>query len=318
MAVQQLAQRRQRQALAQQPWTALSLMRQAGMEPDPMQVQVCTTQGHQLVLAHRQRGKSRIAAAVAFEDALTSPGSLDLVVSRSLRQSGELFRKIKEFYNLTTPMPLVKDTEHEMEWANGSRTISLPGNPDTLVGFSSVHRLILDEAARIPDSTYYALRPMLARSGGTILAITTPFGRRGWFYEAWTGQAAEEQLDVATVERLLADLDFPIAEYSDPGLEAPLALDGTVYQWTRTFAPVTYHPRLSKAYIANERLNVPALWFDQEWRCMFVELGNVVFRYEDLARMASADVSPLFDAEGEVMHKESLLHDDVSPLALED
>jgi hypothetical protein len=293
-------------------------MRQAGMEPDPMQVQVCTTQGHQLVLAHRQRGKSRIAAAVAFEDALTHAGCLDLVVSRSLRQSGELFRKIKEFYHLTTPMALVKDTEHELELANGSRIISLPGNPDTLVGYSSVHRLILDEAARIPDSTYYALRPMLARSGGTILAITTPFGRRGWFYEAWTGQAAEEQLDVATVERLLADLDFPIEEYSEPGIEAPAALDGTVYQWTRTFAPVTYHPRLSKAYIANERLNVPALWFSQEWLCEFVELGNVVFRYDDLLAMSSPDVQPLFDDEGELLPADGLLHADVAPLALGD
>jgi hypothetical protein len=288
------------------------------MEPDPMQVQVCTTPGHQLVLAHRQRGKSLIAAALAFEDAMRYPGSLDLIVSRSLRQSAELFRKVKAFYALTTPMPLVKNTEHDMEWPNGSRTISLPGNPDTLVGYSSVHRLILDEAARIADSTYYALRPMLARSGGTILAITTPFGRRGWFYEAWTGQAAEQHLDVATVERLLADLDFPIEEYSEPGLEAPAVLDGTVYQWTKTFAPVTYYPRLSKAYIANERLNVPDLWFKQEWLLEFVELGQIVFRYDDLARMASADVQPLFDEAGDLRQDGAVLYDDVAPLALGD
>jgi hypothetical protein len=282
-----------------------------------MQLQVVTTPGHQLVMAHRQRGKSQIAASLAFEDALRYPGCLDLVVSRSLRQSGELFRKIKEFYVLTTPLPLVKDTEHELELSNGSRIISLPGNPDTLVGYSSVHRLILDEAARIPDATYYALRPMLARSKGTILAISTPFGRRGWFYEAWEGQAAEHNLDVATVERLLADLDFPIGEYSDPGLEAPAGPDDMqAYQWTRTFAPVTYCPRLSRAYIANERLNVPDLWFRQEWLCEFVELGNVVFRYDDLMSMMSEELLPLYGAGGAVQDDARVLQDELVPLAL--
>jgi hypothetical protein len=288
------------------------------MEPDPMQLQVVTTPGHQLVLAHRQRGKSQIAASLAFEDALTYPGCLDLVVSRSLRQSGELFRKIKEFYNLTTPLPLVKDTEHELELSNGSRIVSLPGNPDTLVGYSSVHRLILDEAARIPDATYYALRPMLARSGGTILAISTPFGQRGWFYEAWTGETSEHNLDVATVERLLADLDFPIEEYSAEGLEASAvpADDGTRYHWTKTFAPVTYAPRLPKAYIASERLNVPDLWFRQEWLCEFVALGSVVFRYEDLQAMLSDDVLPLYGDTDELVVGTHVLRDDLVPLAL--
>jgi hypothetical protein len=288
------------------------------MEPDPMQAQVLATPGHQLVLAHRQRGKSQIAASIAFDDALRYPGCLDLVVSRSLRQSGELFRKIKAFYTLTTPLPLVKDTEHELELSNGSRIISLPGNPDTLVGYSSVHRLILDEAARIPDATYYALRPMLARSQGTILAITTPFGRRGWFYEAWEGAAAEQNLDVATVERLLADLDFPVGEYSEEAV-LPL-LDGPedfgAFQWSRTFAPVTYAPRLSKAYIAHERLNVPDLWFRQEWLCEFVELGQVVFRYEDLQAMLSDDILPLYDTALGTRDDDRVLRSDVHPLAL--
>lgn len=295
---------------------AVSLMRLAGMEPDPMQQEVVQASGHHLVLAHRQRGKSQIAASVAFADALQYPGCLDLIVSRSLRQSRELFRKVRHFYDLIQPCGLKKDTENELELETGSRIISLPGNAETLVGFSSVHRLILEEAARIPDSTYYALRPMLARSGGTILAITTPFGRRGWFYEAWSGQTVDQNLDVATVERLLADLDFPIGEYSEPGLVMPEALDGTVYQWTKTFAPVTYYPRLSKAYIANERLQVPDLWFRQEWLCEFVELGAVVFPYDDLVAMLADDITPLFGVTGAMQEGDDVIRDDIFPLAL--
>jgi hypothetical protein len=177
------------------------------------------------------------------------------------------------------------------------------------VGYSSVHRLILDEAARIPDSTYYALRPMLARSKGTILAISTPFGRRGWFYEAWEDTNADEHaMDVAAVERLLADLDFPIEEYSAPGLGAPRDAEDELraYQWTKIFSPVTHGSRLSRAYIANERRSIPDLWFRQEWLCEFVELGNVVFRYEDLMAAASQR-KPFFDASGEFHDSEPVV-----------
>jgi hypothetical protein len=81
---------------------------------------------------------------------------------------------------------------------------------------------------------------------------------------------------------------------------------------------VTYAPRLSKAYLANERLNIPDLWWRQEWMCEFVELGQVVFRYDDLVSMMSDTVMPLYGANGEVMQDNTILHDDIPTLALQD
>ena len=243
-----------------------------------------------------------------------------MLVSRSLRQSGELFRKVKQFYNLTTPLPLVKDTEHDLELSNGSRIISLPASADTIVGYSSVFRLILDEAARIPDETYYAVRPMLAMSGGSILAISTPFGRRGFFYEAWEGTGSDAHaLDVATVEHLLRDLHFPIEEYSEgSGVTGPtIDDDARQYTWTRTFVPCTHNTRLSRRYLAHERRSIPDLWFRQEWLCEFVELGNVVFRYEDLMAMMSQSVQPLYGPDGVLLPElPPVVREDVQPLAL--
>ena len=283
-------------------------MRREGLEPDAVQRKVMTTPGHQLVMCHRQWGKSKIAAALALEDAVTIPGCLDLLVSRSMRQSGELFKKVKEFYTRTMPMRLVKDTEHELELENGSRIISLPASPDTIVGYSSVHRLILDEAARIPDETYYAVRPMLAMSGGTILAISTPFGRRGWFYEAWEDTRSDEHaMDIRTVERLLADLDFPTAEYSERSVIPTVADDRRSYSWTKTFVPATHNGRLSRTFLAYERTKIPDLWFRQEWLCQFVELGSVVFRWEDLVGMVSQDVQPFFDEQGQFVDEQPVL-----------
>ena len=53
-------------------------------------------------------------------------------------------------------------------------------------GFSGVSLLIIDEAARVPDDLYYAVRPMLTVSQGRLILLSTPHGRQGFFFEAWT------------------------------------------------------------------------------------------------------------------------------------
>jgi Phage terminase large subunit len=84
-----------------------------------------------------------------------------------------------------------------MELANGSRLVALPGDDDaTIRGYSAPRMVAIDEAARVSDSVYAALRPMLATSGGQLIALTTPYGRRGWFYEAWE---KEEGWDRTTI-----------------------------------------------------------------------------------------------------------------------
>lgn len=292
-------------------------MRRAGLEPDPWQVRVATTPGDQLLLCHRQAGKSTIVAAIALADAVAQDNALVLLVSRSMRQSTELLRKVKQFYNVVHPMPLIKDAELGLELANHSRILSLPASEETIVGFSAVTRLILDEAARIPDATYFSVRPMLAMSQGSMLALSSPFGRRGFFYEAYTGaQTDAHALDLAAVERLLADLHFPVEELSDAGIAGPVAFDERVYQWTKTFLPATHNPRLSRRFLANERRQIPALWFEQEYLCVFTDLGDAVFRYDDLKNMLSDEVTPLFDTDDSMVEDARIVRGDVQPLGL--
>jgi hypothetical protein len=58
---------------------------------------------------------------------------------------------------------------------------ALPGTEKTIRGFSGAALLIVDEAARVDDALYYAVKPMLAVSGGSLLMLSTPYGRRGEF-----------------------------------------------------------------------------------------------------------------------------------------
>jgi len=64
-----------------------------GMVPDPWQADVLRS-GHPRILLNccRQAGKSQTAAILAVHAAVYEPGSLVLLVSRSQRQSSELFK----------------------------------------------------------------------------------------------------------------------------------------------------------------------------------------------------------------------------------
>ena len=66
--------------------------------PDPWQEQALRWSGKRLLLnCCRQSGKSTTAAILALHRAVFYPKSLVLLVSPSLRQSSELFRKVRDF-----------------------------------------------------------------------------------------------------------------------------------------------------------------------------------------------------------------------------
>src|SRR5262249_59610271 len=122
------------------------------------------------------------AAALALRTALLRPRSPVLLLSPSLRQSSELFRKILDLFNaLERPVAVRAESALRVEFANGSRILLLPGKESTVRGFSDVALLIIDEAARVPDALYYSVRPMLAVSQGRLVALPTPFANPRFF-----------------------------------------------------------------------------------------------------------------------------------------
>ena len=168
--------------------TGAELMRKMRLEPDPWQVDVMES-GHPCILLNccRQAGKSTAVAYLALAEALFHPHSLVLLLSRSQRQSAELFRIVRQYASLLVRGELLtRLTEYELEVAHGSRIISLPCQAVTIRGYSNVRLLVIDEAARVPDDLYYSVRPMLAVARGRTVLLSTPYGKRGFFYETWT------------------------------------------------------------------------------------------------------------------------------------
>jgi hypothetical protein len=235
-------------------------MSRAGMQPDAWQEKLLGSSAKRtLLLCSRQAGKSTAAGAVALHTALLQEQSLILLLSPSLRQSGELFRKVRElFQRLGRPLGVVAESALRLELANGSRIVSLPGDEGTIRGYSGVAVLIIDEAARVEDALYCAVRPMLAVSRGRLVALSTPFGKRGWFYEEWCGAGA----------------------------------------WERIQVPAHDCPRILPDFLAEERQALGERWYRQEYECSFEETVGAVFSYDDIQAALCDDVPPLFESGG--------------------
>jgi hypothetical protein len=227
-----------------------------GFQPDVKQARVLRSSIRRgLLNCTRQWGKSTVTAAKAVHQAQTRPNSLTLVVSPSARQSGEFVRKAAEFVRRLKLKPVGDgDNAISLEFPNGSRIVGLPGTEGTVRGFSAVSLLLVDEAARVSEEMYKAIRPMLAVSSGALWLMSTPFGKRGFFYEAWQG--------------------------GDP-------------EWERIRVTAYECARIERGFLEEERKAMGERWFRQEYLCEFVDEVSGVFGRDLVARAMREDVEPL-------------------------
>ena len=109
--------------------SAVELMAAAVGPPDAWQAAVLSYRSTRTLLkCSRQSGKSACVAVLALHTALAEPGSLILLLSPSLRQSQELFRKVADAYRaLGNPAPLKAKSALRYEMNNDSRLIALHG-----------------------------------------------------------------------------------------------------------------------------------------------------------------------------------------------
>ncbi|MBM3189372.1 MAG: terminase [Chloroflexi bacterium] len=211
--------------------------------PDEWQARALRWTGKRLLLnCARQTGKSTTAAILSLHRALYYPASLVLLVSPSLRQSSELFRRVTDLLAKLDARPeLIEDNRLSCTLTNASRIVSLPSSEATIRGFSGASLIVEDEAARVPDDLYRSVRPMLAVSGGRLILMSTPFGKRGHFFEEWTkGGDIWERVEVAAAQC----------------------------------------PRISPEFLAEERASLGAWWYSQEYECQFQDSQASAFSYE--------------------------------------
>jgi hypothetical protein len=235
---------------------AVELFRAANGEPDAWQVQALRSTATRLMFnASRQAGKTGVAAAIACHTALAEAGALVLVLSPSLRQSQEAFRRVLDVYRAAgRPVPAEAENRLALELTNGSRIVSLPGTEKTVRGYAGVRLLVIDEAARVEDGLYAGVSPMLAVSGGRLVTLSTPWGQRGWWHREWIEGAG----------------------------------------WERYAVPATMVPRISAEFLEQERRSLGDLAFRSEYLTEFCDTEMNAFSSE-LVRAALDDtITPLW------------------------
>jgi hypothetical protein len=155
--------------------------------PEPWQKEFLRSRSNRiLLLCSRPLGKSTCSAILGLHQACFQPGSLVLMVAPVERQSLLLFEKLMRFYRLLQLVPAVRELGSYLKLENGSEIVALPGDGDTIIGYSHPNLIIIDEASRVPDDVLQATFPMLG-SGGRFVATSTPKGRRGFFWRKWIG-----------------------------------------------------------------------------------------------------------------------------------
>jgi len=182
----------------------------------------------------RQTGKDFSSGDEIVEDCLQNPRTTWLIGAAGERQALESLMKCKEWaeaYQFAIADYLEDRDSSEaliksgsITWANGSRVIAVPANPDTVRGYSA--NILLTEFAFIedPDATWRAVIPSITNPlrGGLkkVRIITTPNGVGNKAHDLWIKDnkwskhkvtiydAVKEGLPV-DIEELKAALDDP-------------------------------------------------------------------------------------------------------------
>jgi hypothetical protein len=217
----------------------VEIMRKIGLEPDPWQVEVFQPKHPQILLnCCRQAGKSTVVAILGLLEAMCKPMTRVVLVSRSHRQSREMLKQMTFYYDLLRRPVEKRVNAQEIEMDNLSRIVSVPCREDTIRGYAHVDLLIIDEAARVPDDLYRAVRPMLAVSKGRLLCLSTPYGKRGFFWNAWANGGDD---------------------------------------WQRIEVPASMCPRITPEFLEQEKRAMGESWFRQEYCCSFEALEGLVY-----------------------------------------
>jgi hypothetical protein len=219
--------------------TTLHLMGAFGLNPDPWQLDVLKTEHPRLLLnCARQTGKTTVVAFLGLMEAMLNYRTNVFVVSRSMRQSREMYNRMLQYFKRMKTPQLERMTAEVLELKNMSKIVCVPCREDTIRGFSAIDLLVIDEAARVPDELYRAVRPMLAVSKGRLIALSTPYGKRGWFWNAWAREGDD---------------------------------------WQRIQIRADQCPRIDADFLEQERRALGESWFRQEYCCSFESVEGLVY-----------------------------------------
>jgi len=164
-----------------------------------------------------------------------------------------LVREIRSIDGVLNAWPVVV-TGGNVKFSNGNRFIARPGSAKTSRGKSAVTLLLEDEAAWVDDLLKRSVSPMLAVSGGRYIMMSTPFGKRGHFFDTWTTAKGWEKYEISAHQC----------------------------------------PRISREFLQQELDDgMPELFWKQEYFNQFTDTDSQLFSYDIVAQAFTSEVQVL-------------------------
>jgi hypothetical protein len=216
-----------------------------------------------VVLAPRQVGKSLTLAVLALHVATSTPGGLALVVSPAERQATEVVRTVRELAaqlaieTAETESPIAPSAVSltKVVFPNEARILSVPGGNEAGIRGFTPTLILADEASRIADATFAALRPMLvAQPSCRLILASTPWLKIGTFFDACHDESGA---------------------------------------WQRHRVTIDDCPRLSRDFIEEERRSLPDYVFRREYLGEFADDAASLFPAELIEAAFDEGVAPL-------------------------
>jgi hypothetical protein len=184
-----------------------------------------------------------------------------LVLSPTERQSGEFIRKIESFlHKLNVKFKGDGNNDCSIVLPNRTRIVGLPGTEDTNRGYSAPTLILIDEAGRVDDNLYFAIRPMLATSNGQLIIMSTPNGKQGFFWDEWSKENSN---------------------------------------WLKIKVPATDCPRISRQFLAEEVMRLDAEFYRQEYLCEFNAAAGALFTEAQIQACFDKNIQPLRFRDGQ-------------------
>ncbi|MBA7563084.1 hypothetical protein ES708_04737 [subsurface metagenome] len=271
-------------------------MRRLSLDPFPWQWEALDPASRRvMMLTCRQAGKSTVVAGKTLCRAKSTPGALNLITCPAQDQSKELIKKVEQFVLHDPFIPrLTHDGSYEKQFENRSRIVALPGSERSVRGYSVPKTIIIDEAAQVQDSTIFAMRPMMIGADTELFMLSTPHGKRGYFYRQWDKGKHWKKILV----RIGWDLKNGklVPAMPEAQFHAQMLKQGIL---------AYYSPRHTLGELQEELESMDELWFRQEYLCEFVDELTMVFPTELVDQAMSNTVRPL---------QLGVLSDEVKPL----
>lgn len=240
-----------------------------GITLDDWQEKFIKTKGDKMLCTGRQVGKSVTCAIDAGRYAVKNQNKSILMIAPTERQAYGLFEKTLEYlmqnHRLLIKKGRDRPTKHIIKLKNNTRIYCYPTGVSGLgIRGLTINRLYVDEASRVPEEVWTAITPMLLTTGGSLIMLSTPFGRQGYFFEMWNDAKAKITKFSATSEEVIK--------------KRPISKSWTKYQREKALE-----------YLEREKTRMSKLEFAQEYLGEFLQDIQQFFPDELIKKCMTAE-----------------------------